>query len=181
MDIKEILRSALILALIGAVSGGSIGAAVRVTAPIIESRASERLNQSLRSIMPQGNSFEELTLDDGTIYYRVYDNTELLGYVLRTVRMGYNPGIAVLTGFNLDGDILAVQVVAHEETATIGGRRVIDNVGFMNQFIGRTAGENLVFGRDIDSVSQATITARGVHNAVNDALQLFDVIHFGFR
>ncbi|MCL2498131.1 MAG: FMN-binding protein [Symbiobacteriaceae bacterium] len=173
IDLKDIARCTIILAAIGAVSGGSIAATRNLTGPIVEARAREKLSHSLSFAIPHADSYSEKTLPNGTPYYVAEVAGEVVGYIIQTTRSGYNPGLTLLTGLDPQGTILNVQVLSHEETPSIGGSKVINNLNFFAQFLGK--GPTFA-PEEIHTVSQATISSQGVRNAVVAALDIYSKI-----
>lgn len=89
---------------------------------------------------------------------------------------GYKGDIGVMVAFNVDDDrIEGIGVTTHSETAGVGSRAKTDPT-FARQFRGMSI--DSVFsvkadGGDIDAISGATITSRGVSGAVLESVEIY--------
>ena len=91
---------------------------------------------------------------------------------------GWNPGIVFLVSLDLNGEITNLNIISHSETPEIGD--VIERDSFTRQFVGRTAGIELLEsgqtadGNQIVGITGSTITIEAVLAGVNDALAYFN-------
>ncbi|MGH8119599.1 MAG: RnfABCDGE type electron transport complex subunit G, partial [Gammaproteobacteria bacterium] len=93
---------------------------------------------------------------------------------------GYSGKILLAVGISHDGTLLGIHVIAHKETAGLGDRIEPAKSGWITNFIGRSFA-NLppaswavrADGGTFDQLSGATITSRGVINAVRKVLDYF--------
>lgn len=113
----------------------------------------------------------------------VYTGKDAAGSVVgATVRMtakGFKPGIVLTVGIKSDGTVSGVSIGSHEETAGLGAKAAEPE--FYEQFAGKpadgslsvikngTAGES-----EILAISGATITSKGITDAVNTAVGCYD-------
>lgn len=93
---------------------------------------------------------------------------------------GYNGSIQLSIGVLKDGAIFAVRVLSHRETEGLGGNIHQDKTDWLNNFAQQsfdaTAMEQWTVKDDsgeFDQLSGATITSRGVINAVKNSLELY--------
>ena len=93
---------------------------------------------------------------------------------------GYNGSIQFSIGILEDGSIFAVQVLSHHETEGLGGNIHQDKTEWLNNFAQQsldvTAMEQWAVKDEsgkFDQLSGATITSRGVINAVKNSLKLY--------
>ncbi|NLN82764.1 MAG: FMN-binding protein [Firmicutes bacterium] len=164
---KDMIRYGIILALIAAISGGSISAVVNVTSKVIEERKAEELKAALGALVPEADRFEELFADEKT-YYQGFLNNQEAGFVVTGKGDGYGGSIEVLVGFDADGKILNVQIGDNGETPGIG-TKVTENDDFIQQFVGKDLNSPIAVGQDIQGVSGASMSSDGVAKAVKNA------------
>ena len=113
--------------------------------------------------------------------FRARRNGQPVGAVFMPVTAtGYSGNILLVIGIAYDGVLLGVRVLKHQETPGLGDR--IDHVqsAWINIFTGRSLAEPPVTawavqadGGKFDQLSGATITSRGVVNAVHRALEYY--------
>ena len=97
---------------------------------------------------------------------------------------GVNAALAVagVMGVDAEGAITGVSIVKNAETAGIGSKVMTNmptanGVGVLSQFEGKTAaGGTLTVGANVDAISGATVSTRGVTNGVNAALAVAGVM-----
>ena len=92
------------------------------------------------------------------------------GRTAKAVKDGYESPIEVVITVDEDGKILAMKVgenASFDETPGLGAK--VKEDAFINQFIGKTG--PFTVGENIDSVSGATFSSKGVVSAVNAALE----------
>ena len=95
---------------------------------------------------------------------------------------GYNGSIQLSIGILEDGSIFGVQVLSHHETEGLGGNIHQDKTDWLNNFAQQsldvTAMEQWAVKDEsgkFDQLSGATITSRGVINAVKNSLELYTI------
>lgn len=89
---------------------------------------------------------------------------------------GFGGKIGVMVGIDLEKDkLIGIAVTTHSETPGLGSRAKTDK-GFKGQFKGKDIGQSFKVksdGGDIDALSGATVTSRGVCIAVEEAKNLY--------
>jgi electron transport complex protein RnfG len=95
---------------------------------------------------------------------------------------GYNGPIQLSIGILEGGSIFAVQVLSHHETEGLGGNIHQDNTDWLNNFAQQSLDVTAIDRWAIkdesgkfDHLSGATITSRGVINAVKNSLKLYSI------
>jgi len=117
------------------------------------------------------------------VIYRATNNEELVGLVFMPVMAnGYNGFIELAIGIDRDGVITGVRINKHQETEGFGSRVHQDNSnwihGFKNKSISNTEQKNWAVesdGGSFDQISGATISPRGVIDAVKKTLDYFEI------
>lgn len=132
------------------------------TAPMIEENQNASANKALLEVMPDGNGFEALSIEDYTLpstVTEVHKETSGLGYVVKLVTSGYGTGMTIMCGVDADGVVTGAVCL------------------FSNETLGKekTYGENFkdkdAAGVDaVDTIGGATKTTAAYKNAVKDAL-----------
>ena len=89
---------------------------------------------------------------------------------------GSQGSIEMMVGVDAEGAVTGVSVVNHSETSGIG-TKVVGNeptasgVGVLDQFIGKSAADGtLTVGTNVDAITGATVSTKGVTAGVNAAL-----------
>ena len=127
-------------------------------------RAGVDLQPFLDAAWPNAGRFEELDRDS----YRVLsDGGETLGYVTTGTASGYGGPLTMAVSMTADGVVDSVAVVAHRETPSFF-RTVIDG-RFLTRLVGKTNEDPIVLGNDVDGLSGATYTCRGLTQSVHRA------------
>jgi len=123
------------------------------------------------------DSGNELT----TNAYRARKSDNSVGVVFMPIpATGYNGPIQLSIGILEDGSIFAVQVLAHHETEGLGGKIHQDKTDWLNNFAQQSLDASAMDqwavkneSGKFDQLSGATITSRGVINAVKNSLKLY--------
>lgn len=170
-NIKDIVISTIALAIIAACVTGALAATNALTANTIAART-EEIENAARSEVITADSFRKETKDDFVYYVAVKDDAEI-GFVFTTTATGKSSGLTVMVGISNVGTITGVKVTADNETAGY-----VDKVvkgGFLDAFEGMPA-QAMTLNEDVDAVSQATKTSKGILTAVNEAIEQFEAI-----
>ena len=108
--------------------------------------------------------------------YEAQVNGESAGYAVTVSASGSQGTIEMMVGVDAAGAVTGVSVISHSETAGIG-TKVIDNepttsgVGVLDQFKGKSAADGtLAVGTNVDAITGATVSTRGITTGVNAAL-----------
>ncbi len=108
----------------------------------------------------------------------VYSDTELLGVALQTIEVTPIPAysgkpIDTLVGFDLQGRIEGIRILAHEEPILVAGVSEEDLIRYANQYVGLSIVDDVRIGGDpapgkqvIDGLSGATITAMVLNRSI---------------
>ena len=132
-------------------------------------RVSARLVQE---VMPEADRFDEA--DGDPPVKRAYRGDELIGYVFITSDLppedrGYSGPIVALVGVTPDGVITGIRVTEYRESYRYERGDFLSVPWFLEQFAGKRVGDAFAVGRDIDGMSQVTISVRALGRGVRDA------------
>ncbi|NLB21225.1 MAG: FMN-binding protein [Clostridium sp.] len=179
LDIKELLTLGGVLTLICVIVAGIVSTVYITTAEQIA------LNNAVSSddlaiIMPEGDTIEDMTgefepNENITEIYKALSGSEEVGYVYKTVVVGYKPDLTVLVGVSLDGNVVAAKISQSQETPGLGSLVAEDK--FISQFTNKTTEApfevvkaSASTDQEIEAVSGATVSSFAVANAVNIAV-----------
>jgi Na+-translocating ferredoxin:NAD+ oxidoreductase RnfG subunit len=148
--------------------------------------------EALKKLMPQNSKHREEKIEltptqkeqvEKLLQSRVRENTytfwiaeqekEPMGYAVILNVIGKEQPITFMIAVSPEGKVLGVEILAYRESqgSDVRSKR------FMQQFIGKTLAEPLKLGRDVDSISGATLSSRSTVYAVKKALALVEVIY----
>lgn len=136
-------------------------ACAEVLAPIdAEPRENAELTSSLQESYP----------DLIGIFEGVNSSGEVVGHAFVVETKGYN-FMTMAVGVDLEGKVTGVTVVTNEETPGLGGA-VAQDREYLGQYEGMGP-DPLLLGEDLDAVSGATFTSKGITNGVNMSLEIW--------
>ena len=145
-----------------------------VTGPIIAEAQNQAANSALLEVLPEGQNFEELTLDENypAVITKGYKADS--GFVFQATVAGKSAGLIIMIGIDTEGKIVGTQVVADQETDSYD----------VNVFPLVSGTEGAYKGMALDSfepflVSGATLTSKAYGEAVKAALQAFAIANGG--
>ncbi|MBW1696015.1 MAG: RnfABCDGE type electron transport complex subunit G [Deltaproteobacteria bacterium] len=180
---KEMIKMVVVLTVLSAFSGSLLAA--------IHHKLSERIDyQKLKFV--QGPAIKEIlegTSNDPlsdrfklningaekSFFVGVFDgNPNAVAF--ETFGKGYGGELGVMVGIDITNDkILGVRVTTHSETPGMGARAKTD-LEFVEQFKGQPIAETFKVrsdGGQVDALSGATFTSRGVSAALTEAGELY--------
>ena len=197
MDPKYLIKLTVTLFLTCVVVAGALGAVNMVTKDKIAAINLEKTQTAMKAVVadPDNSTFSDaLALSDemtaaalaggGTLTeaYEVMVNGASVGHALKIVASGSQGNIEMMVGLDSEGTVTGVSVVKHAETAGIG-TKVVDNepnnagVGVLDQFAGKgTADLPLNVGSNVDAITGATVSTKGITAGVNAALSVAGVL-----
>ena len=177
---RDGMRMALVLLVIGAVCGGLLAGVNAWTGPIIETRAQAEFMQTVGQFFPDVDVIEEEVMDDEE-YFVCYDSAgNLLGVVAQVKASGYGDDpIRYNLGVDKDGDIIGMRVSSHSETPGIG--TFIETEEWQQQIVGLNFNDPIAVGQDIDTRSGATVTLRGLANSIRRVTDVIGGNFLGFE
>ena len=163
----------IVLVLICAIMSGLLAATNSVTAPIIE-EAERRANEEARlEVMPNADSFEEVTVNGElpSAVTGVYKAANGAGYVFSLTTTGYGGKntLKMTVGIDMDGKITDTKVLSHSETAGLGSKITTD--AFKSQFPGKDASLE-----GVDNISGATFSSNYYRAAIADAYTAYGLV-----
>ena len=132
------------------------------------------LNDEMHAAASVGGSLDSI--------YEAQVGGQTVGYAIKVVASGSQGNIEMMVGVDTEGTVTGVSIVSNKETAGIGSK-VMDNentasgVGVLDQFQGKSAADGaLAVGTNVEAISGATVSSKGVVSGVNAALAVAGVI-----
>ena len=192
MDPKYIITLTVTLFVTCVVVAGLLGGVNAITKDRIAAINWENTVVAMQAVAadPENTTYNETPLENtqamvdaasaaggslGAIY-EAQVNGESAGYAVTVSASGSQGTIEMMVGVGADGAVTGVSVVSHSETSGIG-TRVIGNeptasgVGVLDQFVGKSAADGtLTVGSNVDAITGATVSTRGITTGVNAAL-----------
>jgi len=190
---KFILRVAGTLTAICLVVAALLGGVNAVTADRIEAINKANTEASLKAVAPAADEFAPIELTEAltaaasaggaklTEAYEVKVGGEGAGYAFKVVASGSQGNIEMIVGVDADNAVTGVSIVSNKETSGIGSK-VMDNnplpsgTGVLDQFVGMTGAGSLAVGKNVDAISGATVSSKGVTKGVNAALAVAEAL-----
>lgn len=161
----------IVLFAICAVTALLLGLTNMVTAPYIAANNEKTTQEAMAKVLP-ADSYTEITDQyaggDATVL-NIYDAGEA-GYVVQVKpATSFSGNLTVMVGVDPSGACTGISITSSGETSGLGSNA--SKPAFADQFIGKT-GEVKVTkdGGDINAITGATITSRGVSEAVTSAI-----------
>ena len=198
MDPKYIIKLTVTLFATCVIVAGLLGLVNMVTKDKIAAINWENTQTAMKAVVadPDNTEFSEAlentdamsaaakaaggTLDS---VYEVLVGGENAGYAIKVVASGSQGNIEMMGGVDAEGVVTGVSIVDNSETSGIGSK-VMSNeplssgVGVLDQFQGKSAAADgtLTVGKNVDAISGATVSSKGVTAGVNAALAVAGAI-----
>ena len=192
MDPKYIMELTLKLFVTCLVVAGLLGLVNSVTEGPIADINKAKTEEAMKAVVadPDNSTFSEaLALSDemtgaalaggGTLTeaYEVQVGGAPAGHALKIVASGSQGNIEMMVGLDAEGAVTGVSIVDNAETAGIGSKVMENENGVLDQFIGKSAADGeLSVGKNVDAITGATVSTRGVTSGVNAALAVAGVL-----
>ena len=198
MDPKYIIKLTVTLLVTCVVVAAALGGVNAITADKIAAINWENTQKAMQAVVtdPTNTTFSEQALENteamtaaaasagGTLdsVYEVLVGGENAGYAIKVVASGSQGSIEMMVGVDAAGTVTGVSIVDNSETAGIGSK-VMENeplasgTGVLDQFIGKSAADGtLTVGTNVDAITGATVSTKGVTTGVNAALAVAGAI-----
>ena len=189
MDPKYIIKLTVTLFVTCVIVAGLLGLVNSVTEGPIAEKNKTKTAAAIQEVLPEmegSPAVVELT-DEMTAAasgagatiteaYEAQAGGSVIGYALKIVASGSQGNIVMMVGLDAEGAVTGVSIVSNSETSGIGSK-VMNNepltsgTGVLDQFIGKSAADGeLTVGKNVDAISGATVSSKGVTTGVNAAL-----------
>ena len=177
MDPKYIIKLTVTLLLTCMVVAGLLGWVNSITKDKIAAITWEKTVAAMQKVIEADDFSDAMELtDDMTAAATAQGGT------LAAVYQAQSGGQPVLVGIDMDGAVTGGSIVTNSETSGIGSK-VMSNEPLTNgtrvldQFIGKSAADGVLsVGSNVDAITGATVSTKGVTTGVNAALAAAGVI-----
>lgn len=193
IDSRFIVRVAGTLTAICLVVAALLGGVNAVTADRIAAINLANTEASLKAVAAAADEFAPMELTDAmsaaasangaklTEAYEVKEGGANAGYAFKVVASGSQGNIEMIVGVDGDGLVSGVSIVSNKETSGIGSKVMENNAlssgtGVLDQFIGMSGAGSLAVGKNVDAISGATVSSKGVTKGVNAALAVAEAL-----
>ena len=175
---SEIITPTAVLAIICVVVTLALSSTNLLTAGKIEALAIETQNKAMEKLI-EADEYHELpaTTSFGDItYYAAIKGGDTVGCIFVTEANGYGGVVSVMTAVDMEGKIIAVEILAaSDETPGLGQN--VTKPNWYAQFAGLKDDITVIKGgsanqenNEVNAVTGATISSKAVTTAVNQAL-----------
>ncbi len=172
MNMKEVVRPALVLLIIAGVAAAALGAVQSITAEPIRMQEEQTRADSMKAVMPDAASFEQIEDAELTGSLTAVYKADNGGFVITTAPGGFSGAVDTMVGIGEDGVITGVRVTKHAETPGLGAKST--DPSFYEQYAGMSGSLAVTKdGGEVVPITSATITSRAVTSGANDALEWF--------
>lgn len=181
MDTPYIVRLAVTLLAITAVTALLLGIVNYFTAPVIQKIQDEKKAAAMSAVLqadeyPKVEGFVSTASTSAagtgtvTALYEAVQGGNTLGYVAEVTSNGFGGAVSMVVGVTTDGAVTGVSVVDHSETQGVGSK-VVNSQEVLSQFAGLSGEITVNSGENkIDGVSGATVSSKAVTAGVNAAV-----------
>ena len=197
MDPKYIIKLTVTLFVTCVIVAGLLGLVNSVTCGPIAEINKAKTEAAMKAVVadPENSTFSEALEITGdmtaaassagatvTEAYEVQAGGAAAGYALKIVSSGSQGNIEMMVGVDAEGVVTGVSIVKNSETAGIGSKVMANEptaagVGVLSQFVGKSAADGtLAVGTNVDAISGATVSSKGVTTGVNAALAVAAVM-----
>ena len=160
-NVKNIFVVGLKLLLICAVVAGVVSFVYTVTEKPYQANIDSTKREAVETIFGEsGLTLTELDTD----VYKVEKGGALKGYCAKGVGVGFNGDIELMVGYDQSFTVIGVSIVTNSETPGVGSRAL--EASYLERYKGQS-GEDA----DVDALSGATYSSRGVKAGVKDATE----------
>ena len=190
MDPKYIIKLTVTLLLTCMVVAGLLGWVNSITKDKIAAITWEKTVAAMQKVIEADDFSDAMELTDdmtaaataqgGTLaaVYQAQSGGQPVGYAINVEASGSQGTISMMVGIDMDGAV----IVTNSETSGIGSK-VMSNEPLTNgtrvldQFIGKSAADGVLsVGSNVDAITGATVSTKGVTTGVNAALAAAGVI-----
>ncbi|MDK2866775.1 MAG: H+/Na+-translocating ferredoxin:NAD+ oxidoreductase subunit [Clostridiales bacterium] len=189
---KDIIKTGLILFIISAVAAFALAMTNEVTKDKIAEQRQMANELAKKEVLATASSFEDVTGDDLAaivakfapvveVYKGLDDSGNVVGYVFKSTPNGFGGSVEVVTGIDSEGTLSGVRIGNHNETPGLGAKAT--DPSFYEQYAGMSTDTPIGVAKsnptetDIQAITGATISSRGVTSGVNASIDAFHSIN----
>lgn len=183
---KEIVRLGIILFTISFIAAIGLKVTEEFTSGPIAAQIEAANELARKDVFKDADSFEaidaakldELKASEETVQevFVAKKGSEIIGYVVKTTPNGFSGPVEVVTGVGIDGKLSGVRIGNCNETPGLGD--LAKQPEFYEQYTGKATDTEIGVSKsnpkenEIQALTGATITSRGVTRGVNAAIKV---------
>jgi electron transport complex protein RnfG len=176
---KDLMRITLSLVAIFVVAGMIMGLTYKFAYPVRFQAEKKEKEEALKEMAPDATDPIKVAgnWSANNKSYEYFDATsggKTVAYIASTAGKGYSSYIKMLVSLDPDLKVRDVKILGHEETPGLGDQ--VEDKSFLDQFKGKSLDQiklvKVETKENIQAVSGATYSSRGVTNGVKDAVQV---------
>ena len=176
---KEMLKITLSLVAIFVVAGLIMGLTYKCAYPVRFQAEKKEKEEALKEMAPDATDPIKVagnwSADNKPYeYFEATAGGKPIAYIASTAGKGYSSFIKMLVSLGPDLKIRDVKILGHEETPGLGDQ--VEDKSFLDQFKGKSLDQiklvKVETKENIQAVSGATYSSRGVTKGVKDAAQV---------
>ena len=194
MDPKYIIKLTVTLFLTCVVVAGVLGWVNSITKDRIAEITWNKTVAAMQKVIEADEFSDPLELSDtmtsaasaqgGTLdaVYEARSGGQVVGYAVSVSASGSQGTISMMVGVDTEGAVTGVSIINNSETSGIGSKvmnneQLSNGTRVLDQFIGKSAADGtLTVGTNVDAITGATVSTKGVTTGVNTALAAAGVI-----
>lgn len=194
MDPKYIIKLTVTLFLTCVVVAGVLGWVNSITKDRIAEITWNKTVAAMQKVIEADEFSDPLKLSDamtsaasaqgGTLdaVYEARSGGQVVGYAVSVSASGSQGTISMMVGVDTEGAVTGVSIITNSETSGIGSKvmnneQLSNGTRVLDQFIGKSAADGtLTVGTNVDAITGATVSTKGVTTGVNTALAAAGVI-----
>ncbi|MDO5089583.1 MAG: FMN-binding protein [Leptotrichiaceae bacterium] len=167
---KKSLYLSLFLAIVSIVSAFVLSITNSLTKETIKNASIAKQNRKLETMFNKNTKFTEETVSGNSeiieTIFKAEENGKISGYIYSIKTKGYGGKIRFLLAVTPDGKYKAFNSLEHNETPGFGTK--MDEETYKSQF------EKKSISDDIDGISGATVTSKGLDKGIKEAVMHFE-------
>lgn len=170
--LNENLKSVIVLTLICLAVTALLAVTNSFTSPVIAKTRAEKVQSSLKSVLPGSEGFEEIALPEGapSTVKSVYKASDGSWAVVLATMSSYSSGdLGITAGISPDGKLEGVAITSYRESKDFGKDTYPQN------YIGTTA-DNY---SEVDAFAGVTYSSKAFKKAIGDAFAVVKLIEGG--
>ena len=190
MDPKYIIKLTVTLLLTCMVVAGLLGWVNSITKDKIAAITWEKTVAAMQKVIEADDFSDAMELTDdmtaaataqgGTLaaVYQAQSGGQPVGYAINVEASGSQGTISMMVGIDMDGAVTGVSIVTSGIGSKVMSNEPLTNgTRVLDQFIGKSAADGVLsVGSNVDAITGATVSTKGVTTGVNAALAAAGVI-----
>lgn len=167
---NKYIRMITVLVTISMVAGGVLALSYEITNPKTLEQAKLAQERAVIKVIP--GSEKIVSVEKGGMEFFIGEDEKgsKMGIAFEARGMGFNGPINIMVGYDpAEGRLLGIDILAMTETPGLGAK--IEEAAFTDQFTGKSVLDNFIPKEDVNAITGATVSPRGVATGIKAALE----------